>query len=352
MGKPVIILADTDEQYLSPLEIKFLEELDDKVELEIITDKNYFNQHFSLPQNAEILIVSENLYSSELQKQNISNIYVLSESMEEGGTEDLGIKKIFKYTNTNEIYNQVMATSRGKIQTEMSKSKDTLVVMFYSAAGGVGKTTLAMAMCGGLKKNFKKALYINAHRVNSFQFYLDNSAAIPNSVYTELANPDSNLFSRIKHVIRNEGFDYLPPFAAALSSVDVDFNIYEHIIQSTKATKEYDVIVVDADSTFDYAKASLITIADKVIIVTTQSRASVNATNMLVKNMSFSEKEKYLFICNQFDANKFNALVEETNIKPNFTVNEYVKNIPDIDSMKLSEIVADTDMQKLPFWII
>ncbi len=352
MGKPVIILADTDEQYLAPLEIKFLEALDDKVELEIITDTGYFRQHFASPQNAEILLVSEELYSGELQKQNISNIYVLTESIEESDTEDLGIKKIFKYTNTNEIYNQIMATSRGKMQKELSKTKETIVVLFYSAAGGVGKTTLAMAMCGGLKKNFKKVLYVNAHRVNSFQFYLDNTAAMPNSVYTELANPDASLFGRIRHVIRNEGFDYLPPFAAALSSVDVDFNIYEHIIQSAKATKEYDVIVVDADSTFDYAKASLITMADRVMIVTTQSRASVNATNMLIKNMNCGEKVKYLFVCNQFDPDKFNALVEETSLKPNFTVSEYVKKIPDIDRMDLSEIVTDTDMQKLPFWII
>ncbi len=350
MGKPIVILADTDEIYLSPLEIKFLEELNGKIELEIITDEAYFNKHFSTPQNAEILVVSEELYFSDLQKQNIANIYVLSETFDEGGTEDLGITKIFKYTNTKEIYNLVTATSSGIIHSEIYKSKETSVVLFYSAAGGVGKTTLAISMCSCLSK-YKKILYINAQRLNSFQFYLMNTSSVPNNIYTELLNVDTNIFNKIKHVIRNEGFDYLPPFGASLSSLNIDFNIYEKIIKSAKATKEYDVIIVDTDTAFDSAKASLITMSDKVVIVTTQSKASVNATNMLLKNMSCNDSEKYLFVCNDFQNDNFNALVS-VDTKPNFTVNEYIKHIPNIDELKISDISNNVEMQKLSFLVV
>lgn len=351
MGKPTIILADTDELYLSTLELKFLEELGDKIELEIITEQEYFNEHFSSPQSAEILVVSENLYFSELQKQNISNIFVLTESMDEGGTEDLGITKIFKYTTIKEIYNQVTATSSGIIHSETSKSKETKVVLFYSGAGGVGKTTLAMAISYCLTKSFKKALYINAHRVNSFQFYLNNTTAVPNNIYTDLLNADSNIFNRIKHVIRNEEFDYLPPFGASLSSLNLNFYVYEEIIKSAKATKEYDIIVVDTDTSFDSSKASLINLADQVIIVTTQSKASVNATNMLIKNMNCHDNEKFIFVCNDFREDKYNALTGK-DFKANFTVNEYVKHIADIDELKISDISNSSEIQKLAYLIV
>lgn len=351
MGKPTIILADTDEMYLSPLELKFLEELEDKIELEIITDQEYFNQYFSKPQNAEILVVSENLYFSDLQKQNISNIFVLTETLDEVGTEDLGITKIFKYTTIKEIYNQVTATSSGVIHSETSKSKETKVVLLYSGAGGVGKTTLSMAISYCLTKSFKKTLYINAHRVNSFQFYLNNQTPVPNSVYTDLVNADLNIFNRIKHVIRNEEFDYLPPFSASLSSLDLNFYVYEEIIKSAKATREYDVIVVDSDTAFDSAKASLITLADQVIIVTTQSKAAVNATNMLIKNMNCHDNEKFIFVCNDFDENKYNALSAD-DFKANFTVNEYVKHIENIDKLKIGEISNSSEMQKLAYLIV
>lgn len=351
MAKPIIILADTDEDYLAPLEIKFLEELNDKIELEIITEQSYFNEHFSKPQNAEILVVSEDLYSNELQKQNISNIFVLTESVDEGGTEALDIKKIFKYTNTKEIYNQVTATSSGTINAEASKTRETIVALFYSAAGGVGKTTLSMAVSKCLAKNYKKVLYINAERLNSFHFLIDNKASIPNSVYGELSKIDSTLFARIKHIIRNEQFDYLPPFTSSLSALNIDYSIYEEIIKSAKATKNYDVIVVDLECAFDSKIASLISIANKVFVMTEQTRASECATNVLVRNMNFHDAEKYIFICNKFDANRFNAL-NEPSIKSNFSVNEYVKKIEKIDEKGINELANEPEVQKISFLIV
>ena len=74
MSKPLIIIADTDELYLTNLERKFLEEFDDQIDLEIISDADYFEKRFETPLSVEILVVSEKLYSSSLQKHNISNV--------------------------------------------------------------------------------------------------------------------------------------------------------------------------------------------------------------------------------------------------------------------------------------
>lgn len=75
MAKPRVIIADTDEGYISTIQLKFVKEYFDKIELEIITDKEYFDELFSKPQKADILIVSEELYDVTLQKHNISNIF-------------------------------------------------------------------------------------------------------------------------------------------------------------------------------------------------------------------------------------------------------------------------------------
>lgn len=50
MARPRVIVADTDESYVIPLQKKFAELFADKIDLEIITDKDYFNQLFSLSQ--------------------------------------------------------------------------------------------------------------------------------------------------------------------------------------------------------------------------------------------------------------------------------------------------------------
>ena len=88
MAKQAIILADTDEKFIASLELKFVEELNENLNLEIITDENYFNEYFSQQQNAFVLVVSEDLYTSELKRHNINKIFVLTESVDDNGTED------------------------------------------------------------------------------------------------------------------------------------------------------------------------------------------------------------------------------------------------------------------------
>ncbi len=46
MSKPLIVIADMDTAYLAELENKFLVELGDRAELEIISDPEYFEQFF------------------------------------------------------------------------------------------------------------------------------------------------------------------------------------------------------------------------------------------------------------------------------------------------------------------
>ena len=96
MAKPRIIIADTDINYIIPLQLKFVEDFFEKVDIEIITDPAYFDTVFSTPQRADILIVSEELYSQAMQRHNISHIFVMNEQYEEDQTADLNVNHIFK----------------------------------------------------------------------------------------------------------------------------------------------------------------------------------------------------------------------------------------------------------------
>ena len=86
MAKARIIIADTDESYIQSIQLKFVEEFFEKIDLEIITDKEYFETLFSVPQRAEILIVSEELYDMSIQKHNISHVFLMTEQYEEEQT--------------------------------------------------------------------------------------------------------------------------------------------------------------------------------------------------------------------------------------------------------------------------
>lgn len=352
MAKPRIIIADTDVSYIIPLQLKFVEEFFEKVDLEIITDEKCFEEMFSTPQHADILIVSEEMYSKSLQRHNITHIFVMNEQFEEEQTADLKINHIFKYTSIKEIFNEITGKSADVFKSKKGITQETQIVLVYSASGGAGKTTLAMGVSVSLTRNYKRVLYINATRLQAFQYLLDNSSCITSAdVYAKLANPTETIYTDIKHVIRKEIFSYLPPFKAALMSLGIQYSVFLEIIKAAKKSGDYDFIVVDADVTFDEDKAELISIADKVLVVTNQSLAAVTATNVLVSNVNGMNSDKYIFICNDFIKEDNNALISP-NVTLKFTVSDYVDHFRYYEQMKLDDFSKESSIQRVAFLII
>ena len=129
MSKVRVIIADTDINYIIPLQLKFAEEFFDAIDLEVISDRSYFEKLFAVPQKADILIVSEELYDSSLQRHNVSNIFLMTEQYEEGQTAELNVNRIFKYTSIKEIFSEITGKSASalKIQKERQEPKIVLV---------------------------------------------------------------------------------------------------------------------------------------------------------------------------------------------------------------------------------
>lgn len=352
MGKPRIIIADTDHNYIVPLQAKFVKEFFNKVNLEIITDADYFNELFSAPQKAEVLIVSDELYDPILRRHNISNLFLMVEQYEEGVTSELNINRLFKYTSVKEIFNEIVGISADSLNVAASNKKEPQIILVYSASGGAGKTTLSLGISWALSQNYKKVLYISADRLHAFQSRMESQTAITDTgVYAALADAGSSIYSDIKHVIRQEHFYYMPPFKAALMSLGLQYSIYEKIALSAKKSHEYDFIIVDADITFDEDKAQLLNIADKVIIVTQQTEASAFATNTLISNINGVNAEKYIFVCNNFRKDMDNALVSYGD-STKFVLNDYVQHFEGHEHMKAENFGKVEDIQKIAFLVM
>lgn len=351
MAKPRIIIADTDVNYIIPLQLKFVEDFFEMVDVEIITTEEYFETLFSTPQRADILIVSEDLYSQAMQRHNISHIFVMNEQYEEDQTADLNVNHIFKYTSIKEIFNEITGKSADVLKIKTGTKQETQVVLFYSASGGTGKTTAAIGVSSSLTKNYKRVLYINAARLQVFQHMLENHSAITAAeVYAKLSSTE-NAYSDIKHVIRKEIFSYVPPFKAALMSLGLEYSVFEKIIVSAKQSGDFDFIVVDADVTFDEDKAALINLADKVIIIAKQTLSSVLATNILVSNINGANSDKYVFICNDFDKDNDNALISPA-VSLKFSISDYIDHFANYENMKPDDLSKENSIQRTAFLII
>ncbi len=352
MAKPRVIIADTEVSYVIPLQLKFVEDFFEMVDLEIITDKEYFNEKFTTPQRVDVLIVSEELFEQNLQRHNITNIFLMTEQAGSEQADIPGVTKIFKYTSIKEIFNEIISKSADVLNVQGVEKKETKIVLVYSACGGVGKTTVAMGISAGLAQKFKNVLYINAAHLQTFQHMLENSSAITsNGDYLALSRTTDSLYSDIKHLIRKEIFSYLPPFKAALMSLGLSYSIYKEIILSAKKSNEFDYIVVDTDVTFDEKKAELLDVADKVIVVTNQTMAAVSATNLLVANINGINKDKYVYVCNDFKKDESNALILPT-VSLKFAIGEYVEHFTCYEQMSPTDISENACMQRVSFLIM
>lgn len=352
MAKPRIIIADSDINYVIPLQLKFAEDFFEKADIEIVTDPAYFKELLATPQRADILIVSEDMYDHSLKRHNISHIFLMTEQYDEAQTSDLMINPIFKYTSIKEIFNEIIGKSAEALQVHNKKKQECQILLVCSASGGTGKTTVAMGVSASLTKNYKRVLYVNADRLHSFQYMLENTTPITAAdVYAKLNSAGDNIYSEIKHIIRKEHFSYIPPFKAALMSLGLQYSVYEKLILSAKKSGDYDFIVVDCDVAFDEDKAQLINLANKVIVVTTQTMASVMATNVLVSNVNGMSGDKYVFICNNFSKNQDNALISPL-VSLKFSVSEYIDHFSRSDLIKPDSLSKESSIQRAAFLIL
>lgn len=322
MSRPTVILADVDEQYISALELKFLEELYEKIDLVVITDPEYFQTFFSVPQKAEILVLSEGLYDSSLKRHDINHVFVLAEQQAGGTTEDLSINKIYKYTSIKEVFNEIMGKGGSIFVAENLGKHETEVILFYSAAGGAGTTSLALAFADAVSRNYKRVLYYSVGSVPSFQCCLKDRAFLPGEACRIFRENTSKIYRDMKPYLRNEGFSYLPPFHATPDSLGLKQTSYLGFLDAAKASRDFDYIVVDAESGIDAFRAAIIQKSNKVVIVTQQDRFSAVKTDFLLRNIDCRDNEKFIFVCNKYSRGAQVVQSEQ------YLVSCYVDNLP------------------------
>ncbi len=312
MAKHKIIIAETDPEYVIPLELRFLEELPSDTELEVITEPEYFRSFFAQPVNAEILIVSRELYSPELKKHSFKRIFVLTEADDAPDEPDGTVQNIYKYTSLRYIYSQVMFSLTGDAESGEAAAKETQVIVVHSAIGGAGKTSVAMGLCGCLTQNFRKVLFIDAEYVQDAHFFFRDGSAVPTEVITKARLQGDNMFQLIRPYCRHEMFDYLPPFRGSLSAMNLSYSFYLDLIRNIKATRQYDDIVVDTDSIFDTEKNALLSAANRVVLITMQDAYSAMKTDVLLNCADLTDDSKFMFVCNRFQSDRPNALLDSS----------------------------------------
>lgn len=301
MDKKLVILADTDEEYLSVLEYKIVEEMGDQADIEVITQLNYFREYFSQPREIFLLIINEVLYGYEerIQKQNIHYTFLLSEDEENDNLPQIRGKcrKICKYSSIRDIYLQIEKEIRSSMFSRPSVETQLLAVC--SVCGGCGKTLLTLGLCQELADMGKQVLYISCEILQDYGCYLDEEERMDPDFAYSMAVQDPRIESDLDRQTGIRGFQYLKPMEKLSLSYQISGEGYLALAKRLQASKRYDVIVMELPRELDMGDMRILEQANKILMICQQhQRAAMNLKNFL--SSIILPEEKYLFICNRF----------------------------------------------------
>ncbi len=307
-----VVIAGMDEQYLSSLGLGLLKEIGYNVDLSIITEREYFVNFFSRPQNIDVLLIEKELMTDAIQRMHIERVFVLQDTEE---TEDYGqnMTGIFKYSSAKEIYHKIGVIAQPLQGGGRARENgQTRTILVYSPIGGSGKTMLSLALARELARFNKRVLYINMESIQNFQWVLRYKDTVDADFCFGLARHDESIVKGKKALtyIGNEEFDYIRPIAGSTLSYGIKNEDYVFLIRTFMQTGSYDYIVLDTSSELNQCNMDIMGLADRVVTIVQQDAMSIWKTDGFLDNIDYSDQEKFLFVCNRYRESKRNFFLE------------------------------------------
>ncbi len=344
MAKAQIVLVDTDEGYLGPLERKFVEEFKYDANIHVITDPAYLAEFFSVQQSIDIFVVSSDLYSPDFMRHNIQNFFVLSEVPPQQDTAE-PYHAIYKYTSAKEIYDAIVSMSGATFAARLH-SDAARVILLFSAGGGLGQTTIAAGLASVLAQNFRRVLFISMDSLQTFGAFMQSDARIKLGSEKPLLSKSDYVYEAIKPFIVAEMFDFLPPFDSAPASLGIEAEHIIHLIDCIKKAGDYDFVIVDAPNELSKQTTKMMAYANQTIVVTAQDALSVYKLDCLLDNIDFSDPTRFWLVCNLYRSEQENFLISGQNGR-NHPKCEYIRYANNMPAGNCAFLAALPDMKKI-----
>lgn len=351
MANIKIILADTDDKYLMPLERKFIDGLEDKADLIVITDPVYLKEYFSAPQKLDILIINEELYDTDLERHNIANVFILMEQeLINNIAGDTDTNRIYKYTSVKEIYSEIIGKSSARSES-LNSTEETKILLAYSPIGGIGKTSVSAALCESLVRYQKRVLFVGIDSLQTFGSVIPQLPVMESGIEKLMLEKSEYIYETLKSKIINRTFDVLPPFWLSLPSLNIKVEDYINLLNCIKAAKDYDYIVIDGTSDFTEDISRLMGVSNHTIILAGQDRNAAHKLDCLLRNIDCSDNERFVFVCNKYSQNQENFL--DNGYLVNYCrISEYIDYWPDSSNSEAGFLTNNRNIQKLALMFI
>ena len=187
---------------------------------------------------------------------------------------DTELRKVNKYQRVSSIAAAVLECfSRVSENNRSPVSKRAKITAVWSPAGGVGKTSVALAYAAKRVREGKEALYLNLESFSSAPIYFTEEGKSISSVFEMLETNEGNVKMFIQGVqCRENGVSF---FCGPENFDDMNILSAENIAVLIDACSELtDELVIDMSCNCSERERQVFELADKILLVTATSASS------------------------------------------------------------------------------
>lgn len=241
--KKRLVICDCDERYRQMMQAYFIKRLRD---FEIFTfDSLERAEEYCRKEPFAILLVSEQLYETNLQKVKAVQTFILRENGNKAVTE---YPYIEKYQSMERLIGDIFAEySEGSIFKPCVRQKKTVIHAFYSPVRKQEQTKAALALGQVLAKKEKRVFYLNLQPFAGMEelFSIDFPTDITDFLYF-MRKQDCNCAHRLQSVKKSLcGMDCFAPAADYMDLLTITEQEWLKLLDMLIEAGDYDDIILD-----------------------------------------------------------------------------------------------------------
>lgn len=325
-----LAILDTDESYIKALH-NYFNITSNNLDVVSFTNFKLFEKYID-NNLIDILLISENMYSREINITNEIVIIILCTHLINKNI--ISLPRVNKYQN-----GQVIEESIIKIYEE-STSKEIVerivdnkeIIGIFSPAGGTGKTTISRAL-GKILSQSHSTLLLSTEEIASYIDMVNNKNK---STFSEMIyyikGEEINWLMKLKTIkVTDEyGLDYFVPPRCTEDIKELTLNEWVRFIEYLINYSSYERIIIDFTSELSIRNKELMKLCNKILLVLNNSINSLEKNKYMDQSLKLKREKlnENIKIVINYNMNESNQYIEELlrKMKPIYEI-PYEKDI-------------------------
>ena len=263
-----VAVADENTEYVNRI-LNVLEEYED-LSLSVYTEKQAFEQAAGT-RHFDVLLLDPSVYDGQIAIGKSSLIIILLDETEELPESLKSLRKIHKYQRISHIYQQILELYAEvcKDLGEVAGQGRTATIAFYSPAGGVGKTTLALTAAAKLALRGYRTFYLSLEDIASEDCYLPQNAEKGLSEIASYLGESIHFAMKIQGLLQSklEKLYYLNHFDSPNDLCEMTQEELGELMEQLERTGLFDFMIVDMGAALNGKTRQIFEMADKIVLV-------------------------------------------------------------------------------------